>query len=449
MASCLLAALDTVERRGIRSARRMLDKSQWVSKADLQRLQLKKLKALLVHAYDRTPFYHMLFRKAGFRPKDLKCLEDVQKIPTLKKAILRRRFADFLARDYPREKFVMRETSGTTAAPMRFYRCRSDVGWGVAAELRGYGWAGYEVGHKIGIIWQIHQRQRRNLQMRFRRFFGRTQALNALTISESSMREFAAKMQRWKPDFIRGYVASTNLFAAFLTQNKEFRIQPKAVFTTAETLQPHYRRNIEEAFNCDVFDYYAASEMSHVAFECQQHEGLHVADENILLEIIRDGEQVAVGEEGQVLLTNLHNYAMPFIRYEIDDLGTQLSDDCPCGRRLTLIKPVGRHYEVFAGSEGQFTYLKDAQFVLQNLPIQDFQIIQESLDEIVVRIAKKPGYTDAHSDFIVEHLRCHGPARIRVEIVDSIVPGDTGKIQHIVSKIQTDLVKTANGSVSV
>jgi phenylacetate-CoA ligase len=130
---------------------------------------------------------------------------------------------------------------------------------------------------------------------------------------------------------------------------------------------------------------------------------------------------------------------MPFIRYEIGDMGKMLDNDCSCGRGLSLFTPIGRTYEYFLHSDGTFTFLRDFQTVFEDLPIEDFQIIQPAHDEIVIRIVKKTGYTDAHTAFILKHagLIVSRIVRLKAELVDSIPLTGFGKMPHFVSKIHT------------
>jgi phenylacetate-CoA ligase len=140
-----------------------------------------------------------------------------------------------------------------------------------------------------------------------------------------------------------------------------------------------------------------------------------------------------------VLLTSLNNLAMPFIRYDIGDRGKMFVDDCPCSRGLSLLRPIGRTYEYFVHSDGTFTIFRDLQTVFEDLPIEDFQIVQQSNDEIVIKIVKRVGYTNAHTDFILKKISlCFAKiARLRVELVDSLPLIGFGKVPHFVSKIPT------------
>jgi phenylacetate-CoA ligase len=427
--------VDNVRSRCDDKCRKYLEKTQWMKKRDLERLQLKRLKKLLTQAYENVPYYRESFESKKFRPTDLKTLEDLRKVPILRKSKIRRNLNKMIANNYPRKKLTAFFTSGTTAAPLRFYRGKTDLCWGIGAGLRAHGWADCRLGDKRALVWEYQREQSRSLPFKIFHLLMRDKIFNVRNISEETMASFARKMHRFKPDFIQGYSTSVNLFAAFILENSQFKISPKAVFTSAATLLPNYRRTIEEAFDCKVYDFYGSREITSIAAQCGECEGLHVSDENIILEIVRDSEPVSPGEEGQILLTNLHSHAMPFIRYDIGDLGRLFPDTCSCGRELSLMKPTGRTYEYFINSDGSFTYLRDFQIVFEDLPIKEYQVIQQSHDEIIISLVPGPGYSSAHSDFIVKNIRHRGKAKIKVELVDSIPTENSGKTRHIVRKI--------------
>jgi phenylacetate-CoA ligase len=309
------------------------------------------------------------------------------------------------------------------------------LSWASGAELRALSWAGYELGDKRALIWQFEPGETKSFEFKLQNLFRRDYILNVINISEKTMESFARKIVRIKPSFVRGYCGSTNLFATFLLQNGKFKTNPIAVSTSATTLLPHYRKTIEKAFSCKVYDFYGSREISSIAAQCGHHEGLHVTEENIILEIVKEDEPVAPGEEGQILLTNLHSHVMPFIRYDIGDTGKVFPDTCSCGRELSLVKSIGRTYERFANSDGSFTTLRDFQTVFEDLPIKEFQVIQESNDEIAIKIVSLDGYTSAHTDFILKNIKIRGKAKIRVELVDSIPIEKSGKMQYVISKL--------------
>jgi len=411
-----------------------------MKKEELQQLQLRKLKALLNHAYENVPYYHELFRKKGFRPNDFAKLEDLQKIPVLRRSDLRSKSNELIARNAKRSDLISCATSGTTAAPIKFYHSKMEVPWYRAAEARAYSWAGYKTGDKVLYLRLLDSNDvLARPRARIVRFVRRWKLLGGYDLSEKSMASFCAENRNFKPDFVHGGAGPLNIFGVFLLENSQYRIRPKAVFTYGQQLLPDYRKTIEEAFRSKVHDVYSSTEIPYVAAQCGSHDGLHVTDENVFLEIENDGEAAAPGEEERVLLTSLNNLEMPFIRYDVGDRGKMFGSDCTCGRGLSLFKPLGRSYEYFVHSDGTFTIFRDLQTVFEDLPIEDYEIVQESLDEIVIRIVKRAGYTQAHTNFILNkiNLIISDIVKARVELVDSVPLLGFGEVPHFVSKIPT------------
>jgi len=117
-------------------------------------------------------------------------------------------------------------------------------------------------------------------------------------------------------------------------------IKPKAILTTADMLYDYKRKTIEHIFDCDVFDNYSGRDTTLQAAECSEHFGYHLSIENAVVEFVKENEDVYPGETGKIIITDLCNYAMPFIRYEIGDLGVPSDENCPCGRKLPIMKSV-------------------------------------------------------------------------------------------------------------
>ena len=437
-ASALFILYDNFEHRHVYRHRKYLEKSQWFRKEDIMRLQTKRVKALLAHAFENVPFYNESFKSVGFHPSHFRTLDDLCKLPVLRKSDVRGNVCGLRARNVSEGNVKAWFTSGTTAAPIKLFRDQVDVGWGVAAELRGFGWAGYDIGDKLALIWNVRPNRARSLKFKIGNKLRRCKFLNISGLSEKSFRSFAAELHHFQPDFIRGHAGAVNLFASFLLGHGKFSIHPKAVFTSCETLLPHYRKTIEAAFECKVYDYYGSVEVSHVGAQCGCGEAFHVTDENVLVEVVKDGECASNDEKGKVLFTNLHGYAMPFIRYDVGDFGRVIGDDCCCGRKLSMLEVLGRTNEYFVNRDGSFVFLKDFQRFFKDVPITDFEVVQSSLDEIIVRIVPKADFSSWHSHFIVRNLKYVGSAKIKLELVDSISPQMSGKIRHVVSKVPTE-----------
>ncbi len=169
--------------------------------------------------------------------------------------------------------------------------------------------------------------------------------------------------------------------------------QPKFVYSSAEMLRDFMRKEIEEAFNTKVYDYYGSREVGAIAGECSMG-CRHVFVMNNLVEILDDtNRQVRDGEEGKIIITNLHNYSMPMIRYDIGDLGVMSADRCGCGSSLPVLERLtGRVTDHFLLRNGTrvhgefFTHL----FYFRDW-VEQFQIDQ--LDYDYLRISVVPNLT--------------------------------------------------------
>ncbi len=151
---------------------------------------------------------------------------------------------------------------------------------------------------------------------------------------------FVNDINVFKPAIIRGYPSSLFILSNHIEENDAIKALPKSIITTAEVLLPKYREKIESIFRCPVFDEYGCNDGGLISYECKEHHGFHYAAERAIVEI-------EVGEDspwprgyGEVLLTDLFNFSMPFIRYSNSDIAKLSSSSCICGRGLPVIEKV-------------------------------------------------------------------------------------------------------------
>ncbi|MBI5480541.1 MAG: phenylacetate--CoA ligase family protein, partial [Deltaproteobacteria bacterium] len=205
------------------------------------------------------------------------------------------------------------------------------------------------------------------------------------------------------------------------------------------------RRVIEEAFGCRVYDKYGSREFSGIAYECEAHAGHHVVAEGYIVEVLRDGRPAAPGETGEVVITDLNNFCMPFIRYRIGDLAEAMdnSQACPCGRGLPRLGDIdGRVQSIIRGLDGRYLpgaffyhYLKDFDHAFKL-----YQVLQEEVGAIVFKVVKGSRYSD---DVLAEVLRTFRRylgegMRIDVQFVDQIEMVRTGKRLASMSSLPVD-----------
>lgn len=422
----------------INAYRGFLEKTQWLRGQDIIHLQRNRLRALLHHAYENVPYYHMIFARRNLRPSDIRTVEDLNKLPILRKTDIGKSSQELLAKNLSHREIVPRYTGGTTASPMKFYRTREEIRWSLAAQFRAYGWGGYELGDKYAHIWPLQPFELSNPVFRLRNMLERRRpSLNAADLSERTIRLFLSEIERVKPQFLIGYSSCIYMLSKYLLVRGITPPKFSAIFATSETLFRNQRRTIEDTFRCDVYDHYNSREFTSLACECEEQSGYHVNCENVIVEIVKDNEPVAPGETGTILVTSLHNYAMPFIRYHIGDAGKPSGESCNCGRGLPLIKSLeGRTHEFFKTGDGSIVGLRDLNIFFEDLPVGMFQILQTASNEILVKVVKEDDYSQKDTKFISKHIAWGSPKlKVKVETVDSLPSTKTGKRPYFVSKL--------------
>lgn len=424
--------------RGTKSIKylKILRRTQWAKQNAIVKLQEKKLRSLIRHAYENVPFYHRLFKKLGLYPDDIKTIKDLAKLPVITKKDIRINFDDLMARGC-NERKILDFTSGSTGEPLKFYVTKTARSWETAAELRAYEWAGYNLGDKYALIWgaPFDVKKLTKLSDELINFFERRIVLNSYNMSEESMHIFASKLVKFKPKIIRGYSSALYLIANFIKRQGIEGIRPTAIITTAEKLFIYERKIIEKAFQCEVFDFYGSREVGAIASECSEHIGHHISAENVIIEFVDDGH-VSPNEVGEILVTNLNNYAMPLIRYANGDMGIPLDEECPCGRGLPLIKSIeGRVSDILCIDNGKFISAPAFVYIFKDLPIKQYQLVQETKEKILVNIVKDENFSIEDEYQLIKKLREYLGKNVLIEIrfCDKILPTKSGKRKIIMS----------------
>jgi phenylacetate-CoA ligase len=418
----------------------LLEKTQWWSYPELEKLQLTRLKKLLQHANENVPFYHKMFKKLNFKPEYVRSVNDLNTLPILTKEIVNKNFNELYARNYPNEDFILSSTGGSTAAPMKFYIDRKWEACNMAAAYRSWSWAGYNLGDKMAYVWSAPQ-DLRDSSNKIQNYFLKTIWLDAFNLTDENMNKYIKTLTRFKPKIINTYASVIFTFSEYIKKMGIDTIKPKAILTTSDMLYDYKRRSIEKAFNCEVFDYYSGRDTTLQAAECREHFGYHLSIENAVVEFMKENEHVAPGEIGNLIITDLCNYAMPFIRYEIGDLGAPSDDRCPCGRNLPIMKSLkGRTYDYILTSDGRLLAGIFFHHILVHYEIQgikEFQIVQKTKDKIIVFIVKNEKENTEDINRFISLIKENVGEKVEVELkyVSLIKRTPTGKLMHVISNV--------------
>jgi phenylacetate-CoA ligase len=429
---------------GLKTRRKIqqLEATQWMSRSELEAWQFERLQQVVAYAYEHVPFYREKYQQAGVHPEDIKRLEDFQALPFLTKEDVKQRRDELLSPGF-RGKLYPLETGGSTGQPTQFLVEDSFWRWNVALRTRGRGWYGFQPGDKMALVWgapgdmpdQSWFRQMRAQIQRHR-------VLNAFSMTEAKMQSFAEMLLRWQPAMIKAYASALSLFAEYLKTRGITGIRPKLVETTAEKVTEPQRQLLEEVFHCPVVDCYSSREFVTIAYECEDR-GLH-ACESRLVEIVADDQVVPAGQLGEIVVTSLHQFAMPFIRYKIGDLGVYEPDPCSCGRGMPVLREVvGRTHDFLVASDGQFVHGEFFAYTFRVKPeVVRYQVHQTDQHHLNVKIVCREPVSDAWLDGMRAEIQHRfGPSmQISLQVVDKIELTPAGKHRYIISEIKPDFI---------
>jgi phenylacetate-CoA ligase len=426
----------------------------WLKTSELEAIQEKKLRAILNHAYRNVPFYHRLFDSVGVRPDDIKTVEDLSKIPITTKSQLKNAKKEIIARNIDLNNCVERATSGSTGDPLTLLFSKDDVLYVGAS----YDIVRIENGFKLFrdvLLSTTGESVTSNKKWYKHLGILRKEGLNVFEPLDVQIQI----LKKVKPDAMWGYPSAIKLLAKEVQEKNIKEVSPRLIFTASEVFDPETRDFINSVFNVDLFDVYGSWEAGGcMAWECGEHAGYHMSMDTVLMEFVdENGERVSGGERGKVVVTNLHSYAMPIIRYEIGDFAIPTDEECSCGRGGYLMKAIeGRSKDILLTSNGKiivssfvpYLFYPDCIYseatVKQYQKIKQFQVIQKTKEEILIKIVKEPESDGEEFNYILTNFKNVFGENIDIKLtfVESIPPLPSGKSSYVISNINKILENT-------
>ncbi|MFC2162115.1 glycosyltransferase [Candidatus Altiarchaeota archaeon] len=432
----------------VRHYYRQLKRSQWLGRDEIIEYQEERLRKLVEHAYFNVPFYRERMRGEGLQPKDIRNINDLKKMPLLTKQDVRGNlYRGLISNDYDHHKILKITTSGSTGEPFECYADKKQLEFRWAATKRSMEWAHYRFGDRQVRFWHqtIGMKPIQIIKERLEAFLSNRMFIPVFDMTSSNIEDTLERMRRFKPVLIDGYAEAFNLLAKFLKDKKVTGLGVKGIISSAQSLPADSRKVIEESFGCKVFDKYGSREFSGIAYECEAHDGHHIVAENYIVEVLNDGRPARPGEVGEVVITDLNNYVMPFIRYRIGDLAVAMDGrkECPCGRGLPRIGEIkGRVQSIIVGMDGQFIPGSFFYHVLKDYvaTVRKYQIIQEDFGQISFSVVKGSRFTEQSFEKILSILgkQLGEGVNIQVKFVDNIKMVRTGKHMAVSSRLKID-----------
>ena len=423
------------------------------STEELEAVQLTKLRRLLCHAYISCSYYRQQWDKLHFDPNSLSDIKDLERLPVIDKQTITENYSGFIANGYGVDN-IKKSTGGSSGVPFSFELDQESNQRRQAIMWRGYGWLGAGLGVKALYVWGANI-QPTGLKSAFKErmyhaFYNR-KMLNSFNLNESNIMEYLEEFSRYKPDVVVGYVGPLVALADYvLTHGIKVR-SPKSILTGAEPLYEFQREKIEKAFSAPVYNTYGCREFMLIGAECKNKKGLHLNIDHLVVEVVGEknsnedstNEESAISSQsGQLVITDLHNYGFPLIRYANGDkatLGNQVN--CDCGSPLPLMQSVdGRKLDVIRTPGGRILSGEFFPHLLKDFKqIKQFQVIQNVSNEIEIKLVLNSAETgnDAEIDKIQQLIQksVGHEVMVNILIVGKIDLTISGKLRVVISNI--------------
>lgn len=402
-----------------------------------------KIQRLLSYAYSKVPYYRRLFHDIGLHPQEVDSFQKFSQIPCLPKHVVQQQWNEFISEDYQPKDLLFNHTSGSTGTPLKLAWTRGEraiagrhfmrerMRWGLTLPTR---WAmvGDTLDFVAGNTNPIRVKQRGTEDMLMLHW----------DLTPSSLHRYIKELEAFQPSWIYSYPPMLGRVAQFILSNGISVDLPhlKLIELGGEYLLPQTREDITQAFHHKPASQYACRELWCIAFECSQG-GMHVVTENVVLEILKnDGTPAAPGESGEAIVTGLHNYSMPFIRYKLGDVVMPVGTPCTCGDPRPLIAvPGGRIANFMFGRHNKvgdltFNLIVRHLYDVGYQGIQEFRVIQRSETHFDVWIVRTSSWEPIIQELFTQKAQNLLGADIHLEytFMDSIPLTSAGKSRPFV-----------------
>jgi phenylacetate-CoA ligase len=392
------------------------------------------LRSLLMHCIEEVPFY-----KAYYHLKELiheNPREALTKFPVLDKKTFSQHQEEFIAQNANEADYIQNRTGGSTGEPVRFILDRNTVEYYEACRYRGLSWYHITPYDRSIMVWgspvEIDVLQNKKAQFKEKILKNRI-VIPAYSLKEEEIQKHYDQIHSYQPDYIYGYASALALLAQLIkSKNLKITHPIKGIITTSENLFKEQRTIIEEVFHTTCINEYGARDGGIIAYECPQ-QSLHIAMESLVVETVDIQSNMSTNDSGKILITDLHNFIMPRLRYEVGDLGKIEPSTCTCGRsHLVLTSLDGRIDDMFVTKHGEYVHGHFVNHIARDMnAFETFQVTQTAPETFEILIVPKSTTTDDQIEHFVRLIADKfDTSDITVEKVKEIAKSASGKIRY-------------------
>ncbi len=425
---------------------RQLEENQWLPPEYLGKLRWKLFTELIEDAYRNTDFYKEVISDMGADPRDFNSIKAYQKIPIITKQIIQRERERLKSKSLVPGSFAEDASGGSTGEPTIFYVHNYRYTLRAWEQVRHDRWSGWDLGENMALLWGASNDLRAGVKLNVRAknfLLHRRISMDAFALTDKKMENFAKIMIQKRPTMLLAYANAAYSLARYLDTIgfPAKKIGLKGIISSAEKLYDFQRELIERVFGCPVFDRLGSREVGLIGSECDRHEGLHMNVDNLIIEFLDEEDQtVPPGEPGRIVVTDLLNKAMPFIRYDTGDIGAWIDRPCSCGRTLPLMKCIeGRTVDFILTKDGRKIHGEYFTHLFYGVRgLRQFQLIQKDLDLLEVKIIKTSEWDTFNEPQILERIRNYmQDSKLKIDLifVDQIPKPRSGKLRFTLSEL--------------
>ena len=419
--------------KGISLYHTSFNDNQYLDKNKINIYQFKKLKKLLIESEMNVPYYHNLFKKINFNPiDDFNAINDINKIPILEKETVRQDPKLFYNQKI--KKYLTLYTSGSTGNPLEVRI--SYNAWIVeqACVWRNWKWAGYKFRDRMAIVRSFVPNNDLNITkydiVRNFKFY------SPFHINKENAVKYLNDMKKSKTKFLRGYPSSIKKLAHIALISNITLPNLKGILVASERLSQSHLEIIYQAFQCKVFNHYGLADVCLMMGNCGKTNLLHNYEDYGYLEM-KDTNSKNIKE---IIGTNLHNHAMPLIRYKTNDLVELSEEKCSCDINFNIIKNIfGRSDSVIKTKNGFDIPITNFYTMFDKfLQIKQWQIIQENIDNIrfIIKVEKKISKKDYSNLENEIYKRLRKEIKCKIDLKSEFIQKTEGKIPPFISNYE-------------
>ncbi|ANU10114.1 hypothetical protein BBH88_07255 [Planococcus antarcticus DSM 14505] len=417
-----------------------------MSPMQIEKLEKKRLRTLLIHANKYSAYYNNLFKEnyIDLNAKDI--YKEYKKIPFLTKEIIRENQNQILSVHEAKGRYA-NFSSGSTGEPIKIYQDDYYKNKVRATSNFFDTMANTKPGDKTMVLWGADKeidKYESSLKVRIMSKIKRLKYLNCWKLDDLIMEKYVEEINNFKPIHILGYAEALNEISKYIIENNIKVNTPKSIISSAGMLDLKMRENIEKAFNRKVFNRYGSREVGGIAIECELHDGLHISTFSNYLEIVdENGIEASPGEIGEIVLTSLNNFSFPLIRYRVGDFGKEKNGVCPCGNPFPLLSTLEGRTSDYLVTSNKLKIRIPTSIFSQIPEIEKYQIIQNELRKINISILinSKEANDSESLEILKEKIKVvveefsENSFDVEVNFTKFIKPTSSGKHRYIINNI--------------